>query len=391
MLNMINIFKNSLLFSILLLCFSCSNEQEDGTKKLNKAEESPLPLTNWDSSVMFFSGLGNTKELVLDFPFDTLFYRMNSDSMNSNLHDIRINRLDKMTKWFKEILRKNKVQPDLPVFYPFSGGDFIHMHALYPDANSYLMLALEPVGTFPDFTKLAPNEQDTALLEGANLLRDIFKRSYFITWNMEKDIKNNTFLKGILPTVLWGMAVTNHIILNVQSITLDGNGEYKYTRINPGETCGIGVKIEFSQKGSNQKKELIYFSADVSNSGLNRNKALSAYLNSLPPQNSFVKAASYLMHFPDFSKIREHILRLSQGYLQDDTGIPFASFDKSKFSIHLYGDYVEPVADFSSDMYQADLKNAYADSSFYEGPLPFSLGYHWGSKKQNQMFVYKLN
>ena len=386
-----NIIKSSLLFSILLLCFSCSNEKKYDSKKPIDAEESTLPLTNWDSSVMFFSGLGNTKEFVLDFPFDTSFYRMNSDSMSINLRDIRINRLDKMSKWFKEILRKNKVQPDLPVFYPFSGGDFIHMHALYPDATSYLMLALEPVGTFPDFTKLAPSDQDTALLEGANLLRDIFKRSYFITWNMEKDIKSNTYLKGILPTVLWGMAVTNHTILNVQSITLDSNGEYKYTRIKPGDICGIGVKIEFSQKGSDQKKELLYFSADVSNSGLNRNKALSAYLNSLPPQNSFVKAASYLMHFPDFSKIRDHLLRLSQGYLQDDTGIPFASFDKSKFSIHLYGDYEEPVADFPNEMYQLDLKSAYADSLLYEGSLPFSLGYHWSSKKQNQMFVHKLN
>lgn len=386
-----NIIKSSLLFSILLLCFSCSNEQKNGSKKLIKTEESPQPLTNWDSSVMFFSGLGNTKELVLDFPFDTSFYHMNSDSMSSNFRDIRINRLDKMTKWFKEILRKNIVQSDLPVFYPFSGGDFIHMHALYPDASSYLMLALEPVGTFPDFTKLAPNEQDTALIEGANLLRDIFKKSYFVTWNMEKDIKSNTFLKGILPTVLWGMAVTNHTILNVQSITIDSHGEYKYTPINPGDTSGIGVKIEFSKKGSDQKKELLYFSADVSNSGLNRNKTLSAYLNALPPQNSFVKAASYLMHFPDFSKIRNHLLRLSQGYLQDDTGIPFASFDKSKFSIHLYGEYEEPVADFPNEMYQLDLKSAYADSLLYEGSLPFSLGYHWSSKKQNQMFVHKLN
>ena len=386
-----NNFNNLLFFSIFLLCISCNPEQDNGSKKVIEVEESPLALTNWDSSAMFFSGLGNSKELVLDFPFDTSFYRMNSDSMSANLRDIRINRLDRMTKWFRQILIKNKVQPDLPVFYPFSGGDFIHMHALYPDAPSYLMLALEPVGAFPNFTKLAPNEQDTALLEGANLLRDIFKRSYFITWNMEKDIKNNTYLKGILPTVLWGMVVTNHTILNVQSITLDSNGEYKYTRINPGDACGIGVKIEFSQKSTDQKKELIYLSADVSNSGLNRNKALSAYLSSLPPQNSFVKAASYLMHFPDFSKIRDHLLRLSQGYLQDDTGIPFASFDKSKFSIHLYGDYEEPVADFPNEMYQLDLKNAYADSLLYKGPLPFSLGYHWSSKKQNQMFVHKLN
>ncbi|MFM8318571.1 MAG: hypothetical protein ACKOAV_09380 [Bacteroidota bacterium] len=158
-----NIIKSSILFSILLLCCSCSNEKKNDSKKPIDAEESTLPLTNWDSSVMFFSGLGNTKEFFLDFPFDTSFYHMNSDSMSSNLRDIRINRLDKMSKWFKEILRKNKVQPDLPVFYPFSGGDFIHMHALYPDATSYLMLALEPVGTFPDFTKLAPNDQDTAL------------------------------------------------------------------------------------------------------------------------------------------------------------------------------------------------------------------------------------
>ncbi len=381
-----------ILYSFILFLFlSCGNDKKVKDKEIINEEDSTRNLSNWDSSVMFFSGLGNTKEFTLDFPYDTLFYRLNSDSMNSNFRDIRLNRLDKMTKWFDEILKSIKVQSDLPVFYPFSGGDFIHMNALYPNASSYLMLALEPVGTFPNFTELAPKDQNTALLEGANLLRDIFKRSYFITWNMEKDIKSNTYLKGILPTVLWGMAVTNHSILNVQSITLDSAGQYIYKHINPGDSSGIGVKIEFIKKGSNQVKQLIYFSADVSNAGLKNNKALSALLNSLPPHNSFVKAASYLMHFPDFSKIRGHILRLSQGYLQDDTGIPFSSFDTAKFSIYLYGDYEEPVADFPSEMYQLDLKEAYADSLFYKGSLPFSLGYHWSSKKQNQMFVHKLN
>ena len=48
-----------------------------------------------------------------------------------------------------------------------------------------------------------------------------------------------------------------------------------------------------------------------------------------------------------------------------------------------------PVSDFSTNLFQKDLNLAYSDSTIYAGKLGFSLGYHWGSGNQNQMFSFK--
>jgi hypothetical protein len=112
-------------------------------------------------------------------------------------------------------------------------------------------------------------------------------------------------------------------------------------------------------------------------------------MTNLGDVNSFVKAASYLMHYKTFSEIRNVILDHSVVHIQDDTGIPFKYFDTEKSTIRLYGKYVTPVKDFSESLFQEDLDSAFNNSSYYAGKLPFSMGYHWGSKDQNQMVVLR--
>jgi hypothetical protein len=54
----------------------------------------------------------------------------------------------------------------------------------------------------------------------------------------------------------------------------------------------------------------------------------------------------------------------------------------------VFGVYEKPVRDFSDNLYQEDLDSTYKTAS-YLGDLNFSLGYHWGSKKQNQLVAKK--
>ncbi|MFM9006370.1 MAG: hypothetical protein ACKOSR_12855, partial [Flavobacteriales bacterium] len=105
--------------------------------------------------------------------------------------------------------------------------------------------------------------------------------------------------------------------------------------------------------------------------------------------NSFVKSASYLMHYGSFTQIRDMVLDKSASLVEDDTGIPFKYFKQDIWNIQLFGDYEKPVSDFSENLFQAELNKAYQDSTFYKGPIDFSLGYHWGSGNQNQMFSFK--
>ena len=95
------------------------------------------------------------------------------------------------------------------------------------------------------------------------------------------------------------------------------------------------------------------------------------------------------MHYISFSQIRNIVLEKSKYLIQDDTGIPIKYFKPDMFTIELFGIYEKPVKDFSESVFQQDLNIAYRDSTKYKGDLNFSLGYHWGSRKQNQMIAIK--
>jgi hypothetical protein len=75
--------------------------------------------------------------------------------------------------------------------------------------------------------------------------------------------------------------------------------------------------------------------------------------------------------------------------VQDDTGIPYKYFDQAVWRMELHGHYYKPISAFSPNLMQGDLKEAYGDSSLYKGELPFSLGYHWNTRKQNQIIAIR--
>ena len=114
-----------------------------------------------------------------------------------------------------------------------------------------------------------------------------------------------------------------------------------------------------------------------------QNKPLQTYLNNMPECYTYLKSASYLLHYKFFTTLRNAILDKSQAILEDDTGIPFKYIPKDKWTFSLYGTYVTPVDNFSG-VFQDDLQKAYQDTATYKvKKLPFSLGYHWGTNNQN--------
>ena len=95
------------------------------------------------------------------------------------------------------------------------------------------------------------------------------------------------------------------------------------------------------------------------------------------------------MHYSSFSDIRDLVLSKSKFLVQDDTGIPYRFFPQNQWKTNLFGVYEAPIKDFDAGLFQKDLSGAYNDSSLYKGNLNFSLGYHWGSRKQNQLVAVK--
>lgn len=367
---------------IALAVVSCTTADptEDGVVKAPEVQID----TVWTNAARFLSG----HELIGEgFAYDTVFVEAYRSEMKQAFQKIDSLRLRPLSTWYQAELDSADVKLEQLTFYPFSGGDFLHLHTLYPGTNEYLMLAIEPVGSVPSFATVNRSEQNIALDELMRMLRDIFSKSYFVTKNMKGDIEVNRQIKGMLPSILWGISVTGHDIISVSSVALDSNGTATLKPVTAAEGYEHGVNVAFVKRGTATVQNVTYLACDISNEGFESNDALRAHLDKLPKFNSFIKAASYLPHYKSFSNIREVVLNKSSVHLQDDTGIPYKYF--TEFRPKLYGEYVYPVDDFDSSLFQVDLIKAYESSSSFSGRLPFSMGYHWMTKLQNQMIFIR--
>lgn len=381
------------MLNIMILSLSNCGENKPVTQETKKVDKDTLISTDTisiDSNLTRLSKLMAGMDTVLNYQhqnwsLDSI--KLFSKESSAKYLPMLNNRLVKINEWNNKNLKESGVSDTSFAFYPFSGGDFIHLNWLLPNANEYLMVARENVGSIPNLMEMN-NTSLLKYLKGINVvLRDIYNKSYFITKNMTTDIHNANLVNGMLPIILWAAAKTNHEIKSVTFFDIDSTGNVK---IKTDHKCD-GVKIVLKDKSKRQTKTLTYLSVDISNSGFKTKPGVLTYLNNHIPanSNSFVKSASYLLHYTTFSDMRDIIFNKSKSLTQDDTGIPYKYFDKKVWNVKLFGEYEMPVSDFSTNLFQKDLSLAYSDSTIYAGKLNFSLGYHWGSGNQNQMFSFK--
>ena len=396
---------NILLLISLVIVSSCTNKQNTSDKKsgidsvaVSDSISKALNTTQIENvAIVKDSVLDNIARFIAGLPQESSsssFSKLEGDhywkeyksSMDTSWNKMYRERLVKIKDW-ESTTFSSALNDSLRVFYPFSGPDFLHAYYLYPNATEYMLAALEPIVEIPPLDTLSLDVRDKFLDSLGNSLRDIFKKSYFITTHMKNDLKQ---IKGVLPPLFFFLERSGHELLEMKFITLDSAGVEKEVlakKLHWEKTPG--VKITFRNREDKKIKHLYYFSISISNKGIKDRPEFEKFIASKTPFNTFVKSASYLMHNAQFTEIKKMILANTQSLFQDDTGIPYKDFKKQlNLGIHFYGDYTKPVKDFGDEKFQPDLDSAYKANKNREA-LPFSLGYHWGSKKQNYMLVKK--
>lgn len=338
-----------------------------------------------DNAARFIAGLPQLSESSFKKLEEDKYWKEYQASMDGNWKKMYDTRLSKMKAWEENTFSKS-IHDSLTLFYPFSGPDFLHAFFLFPRAKTYVLAALEPIREVVPLDTISEKNRDAFLDSLGVSLRDIFNKSYFITTHMEKDLKQ---VKGVLPPLYFFIERSGHELLSQKFITLDEFGnevEIKGSQIHWKKTPA--VKLVFRDRTTQELKTLYYFSVSISNGGLKERPNFIAFVKNRAPFNTFVKSASYLMHKDVFTEIKKLIIANSNHVFQDDTGIPYKNFkNKLEWSGTFYGEYIKPVKDFSSELYQADLDSAYKAGG--KKDLPFSLGYHWSTKKQNYMLFSK--
>ena len=136
------------------------------------------------------------------------------------------------------------------MYYMFSGPDFLYANAFFPDASTYILAGLEPVGQVPDLSRMSPEVLNANLGALRSSMSTLLITHYFVTEEMKGELGRSN-LSGTIPILYVLLARMGCTVLDTTYVH------------SPAE----GVRITFSRNDRSQT--LFYFKTDLSggNSG----------------------------------------------------------------------------------------------------------------------------
>ncbi len=345
---------------------------------LAAAPAAPAGPATPDMQAKFLAGIP-MEGTALDALEKESAWREHSRDFQKAWAEVDKRQLSKIAAWMPQVA--NFAYEDTsPLFYMFSGPDFLYAHAFFPNASTTIMCGIEPVGPPPDVAALSPESRAASLRTLRKSLETVLAFSFFKTKDMKNDLQS-TALSGTLPVLYLFIAHAGCTIYSAESVWLDAKGELVHEKAKV-----PGAKITFTGP-SGKPQTLYYFSSDLSDEGIKHNPAFMTFCDKQGQGNSFAKAASYLMHRSDFSTVRDFLLSHSKTIIQDDSGIPYRFFTPGDWEVRLAGHYRGPI-DLFKESYQTDLEHAFKAQPPME--LPFSAGYRWHSNESSLMLATAL-
>lgn len=331
--------------------------------------------------------LAGEKSNKLNLFHDTSYWELYHEFIDISWKKLEWQRLNKIKQWREKEIKVTDTLTHT-VFYPFSGPDFLTASAFFPQADTFILLGLEPAGALPDFSKMSNEQEQEYLSVFSNSLGDIFNKSYFITKKMLHDFQSQK-VNGLLPVLCFFIKKQNYDIADIKYIHKDSTGNIKETDYHAKrQNKPFGIKITAVKDSC--AKTIYYFRYNVMDKFFNDSSAFYRYLSKYRHYVTYIKSASYLLHNSFMTNMRNLILKNSVAILQDDTGVPYKYLnDTTQWTLKLYGLYDKPVKDFGKMGYQPELAKKMKQDSASIPRLPFHLGYHWGSKKDVLLFAIK--
>jgi hypothetical protein len=241
------------------------------------------------------------------------------------------------------------------MYYMFSGPDFLYAYTFFPNANTYILVGLEPVGQVPDLSGMNPDTLGNNLAALRSSMSTLLITHYFVTQEMRSELGRSS-LGGTLPILYVFLARLGCTVLDTTLVS------------SPAE----GVRITFSR--GDRSQTLYYFKTDLSGG----NSAFLRWCAARGPGLSLIKAASYLMHGEGFSGVRNFLLEHSSIIVQDDSGIPLRDFHKG-WALEFYGRFIPHGEKFGKYDQQA------LAEIYQRNPPPpelgFAFGYWWQAER----------
>jgi hypothetical protein len=331
-----------------------------------------------DDIAHFIAGMPPSAESPLTAITAGAEWQRHAASFNSSWKELEDRQLSRVRAWSAA----NVKQSQAVLYYMFSGPDFLYANAFFPNAKTVIMSGLEPSGPIPGLSDISARSHGRELGAVRGALNNLLKHSYFITSEMGYQLHRGR-MTGTLPVIYVFLARSGKTIREVSLVAVDKDG-----KLHPGNELGLessarGAKIVFAGSDG-EEQTLYYFRTDLSNKGVASSGFLQ-FCQSFGQGDAFIKSASYLLHNPGFSDVREFLLKNSAAIVQDDTGIPVKFLSDPDWQLRPFGTYLHPIRQFSGHG-QPKLVELFRKAR--PAPLTFTVGYRWG-KPSNLLLAMK--
>jgi hypothetical protein len=351
-------------------------------KRHHQEQPESAPQTNVpppNDTARFLAGMPVEKSSPLEPLTHDPVWQEHAAEFEKAFAKLYVRQLQKLHDW-EQTYVPEAAQP-LPVaFYMFSGPDFLYADQFFPKASVYILCGKESMGPPPDPLRVGNLSAAFRNLEDA--MNSSLRYSFFITKDMKVDLQQQQ-LNGTLPILYVFLARADKSINDVTFGSLSSNGSFEPSRSG----SAPGVRIKYTDNHSGDSQTLYYFTTDISDGGIGSSPGFLRFCDHFGVGGSLLKASSYLMFEEGFNRIRNFVLDHSKIIIQDDAGIPIADFNRQKWNIRVFGNYIGPIEIFKQHN-QAQLTQLYQSTN--PPPLNFNYGYRW-SYKQSNIIVAERN
>jgi hypothetical protein len=330
---------------------------------LSSAPSAAEPVATAADTALILAGLSPARGSALEPLTRSQAFQQHAREFDQSWTRLEAGQLARIREWSTKEIAPTAA----PLFYFFSGPDYLYAGSFFPAATTYVLAGLEPVGPLPRVSETSLR----ALPQLRGSLNTVMSYSFFKTAEMRVRFEAGTFT-GTLPILYIFLARAGATIEATTLISLDEAGREVAADALSARASVNGAKIVFTS-GDGIRRTLYYFQTDISDRGPSVAQFLD-FCRGLGQGDGFIKSASYLMHGGNFARAREFLLANTRTLLQDDSGIPLRHFSEPDWKLTARGRYVGPINLFGQ-FYQPQLASLHRLQRPEQ--LPFGVGYRW--------------
>jgi hypothetical protein len=288
-----------------------------------------------------------------------------------------------MRKWGCQELGRAE---GVTVFYPFSGPDLPSVVQLFPDADRYVLVSLQKAGAPPRLDISSRQELEQYLAAFRKAWKFYGALGFFRTDDLDANAQGIRI--GMTGPLMAFAVRLGFAIGAVEPLQIDHHaGDVTLRNGSPGE-ADTWDSVRLSLRKDNRKIIVDYVRMDLSDYWLRQVAGDLTWIDRMAGNPTLLKAASHHPQEPDFSFLRNSILRRAPSIIQDETGIEYGALAEA-FTVRLYGKFTRPNPSFDRNL-QRTLTAAYQSGAAVKS-LPFRLGYAKDAGSALQVAIRNTN